>query len=97
MVLWEITAATAYFLGLKRTYRLALKLQRTIIGPQHPRLREFVHRRTRGAFDMALTVHRKIQARDIKVGQSLANVILRYLDRSKPSAKIRRRSQTGRR
>ncbi|KAL1568881.1 hypothetical protein AAHA92_00432 [Salvia divinorum] len=25
MVLWEITLGTAYFLGLKRTYRLALK------------------------------------------------------------------------
>ncbi|KAJ4942623.1 hypothetical protein NE237_014225 [Protea cynaroides] len=44
MVLWEITLTTAYFLGLKRTYRLALKLQRLLIGPHHPQIRQFLHR-----------------------------------------------------
>ncbi|THU56290.1 hypothetical protein C4D60_Mb11t15720 [Musa balbisiana] len=28
MVLWEMTLATAYFLGLKRTYAIALRIQR---------------------------------------------------------------------
>ncbi|MQM11573.1 hypothetical protein Taro_044477 [Colocasia esculenta] len=44
MVLWEITLATAYFLGLKRTYKLALKLQRRVVTPRHPKLRRFLHR-----------------------------------------------------
>lgn len=38
---------------------------------------------------MALTVHRKIQERDIQVGRNLGNWILRWLDRAKPSAQIR--------
>ncbi|KAK9215021.1 hypothetical protein WN944_007024 [Citrus x changshan-huyou] len=44
MVLWEITLGTAYFLGLKRTYRLALRIQPRVISPKHPRIRQFVHR-----------------------------------------------------
>lgn len=44
MVLWEITLATAYFLGLRRTYRLALKIQRKVISRKCPRLRQFAHR-----------------------------------------------------
>ncbi|EOY25176.1 Uncharacterized protein TCM_016576 [Theobroma cacao] len=47
MVLWEITLGTAYFLGLKRTYRLALRIQRRIISPEHPRIRQFVQRNLR--------------------------------------------------
>lgn len=44
MVLWEITLATAYFLGLRRTYRLALKIQRKVISRKCPRLRQFAQR-----------------------------------------------------
>lgn len=44
MVLWEITLATAYFLGLRRTYRLALRIQRRVVGPRHPETRQFLHR-----------------------------------------------------
>ncbi|KAI4328039.1 hypothetical protein L6164_020435 [Bauhinia variegata] len=90
MVLWEITLATAYFLGLKRTYRLGLRIQRKLITPKHPKIREFAHGRTRAAFDLALKVHRNIQERDIEVGRNLGNFILRWLDRMKPSAQIRR-------
>ncbi|KAL2518323.1 hypothetical protein Adt_14570 [Abeliophyllum distichum] len=89
MVLWEITLGTAYFLGLKRTYKLALKIQRKLISPKYPKIRQFAHRRTRAVFDVALTVHRKIQERDIEVGRNLGNWILRWLDRMKPSAQIR--------
>ncbi|KAJ7953415.1 envelope glycoprotein [Quillaja saponaria] len=89
MVLWEITLGTAYFLGLKRTYRLALKIQRRLISPKHPKIRQFVQRRTRSVFDVALRVHRNIQERDIEVGRNLGNWILRWLDRMKPSAQIR--------
>ncbi|XWS38783.1 hypothetical protein CRYUN_Cryun19dG0160000 [Craigia yunnanensis] len=89
MVLWEITLGTAYFLGLKRTYRLALKIQRRIIVPKHPRIRQFVQRRTRAVFDVALKVHLNIQQRDIEVGRNLGNWILRWLDKVKPSAQIR--------
>ncbi|XP_021893558.1 uncharacterized protein LOC110811376 [Carica papaya] len=89
MVLWEITLGTAYFLGLKRTYRLALKIQRRIFGPRHPKIRQFVRRRTRAVFDVALKVHQNIQQRDIEVGRNLGNWILRWLDRMKPSAQIR--------
>ncbi|XP_052170123.1 uncharacterized protein LOC127786636 isoform X5 [Diospyros lotus] len=89
MVLWEITLGTAYFLGLKRTYRLALKIQRRLISPKHPKIRRFVHGRTRAAFDVALKVHKNVQERDIEVGRSLGNRILRCLDRMKPSAQIR--------
>ncbi|XP_044465553.1 uncharacterized protein LOC123195780 [Mangifera indica] len=89
MVFWEITLATAYFLGLERTYRLALKIQRRIISPKHPKLRQFAHRRTRAVFSVALKFHRKIQERDIEVGRNLGNWILRWLDRMKPSAQIR--------
>ncbi|RWR81038.1 hypothetical protein CKAN_00970400 [Cinnamomum micranthum f. kanehirae] len=89
MVLWEITLATAYFLGLKRTYRLALRMQRRLVSPNHPKIRNFLHRRTRYIFDVALKVHQNIQQRDIEVGRNLGNRILRYLDRMKPSAHIR--------
>ncbi|OIT21959.1 PREDICTED: uncharacterized protein LOC109218209 [Nicotiana attenuata] len=89
MVLWEITLATAYFLGLKRTYKLFLRIQRKLITPNHPRLRAFAQRRTRAAFDVALTIHRKIQERDIEAGRNLGNWILRWLDKMKPSANIR--------
>lgn len=89
MVLWEITLGTAYFLGLKRTYRLALKIQRRLISPKYPKIRQFLQRRTRAAFDVALKVHQNIQQRDIEVGRNLGNWILRYLDKMKPSAQIR--------
>uniref|UniRef100_A0A2P2Q414 Uncharacterized protein n=1 Tax=Rhizophora mucronata TaxID=61149 RepID=A0A2P2Q414_RHIMU len=88
MVLWEITVATAYFLGLKRTYRIASKLQRKIVGPNHPKIRQLLHRRTRAAFDIALQVHQNIQQRDREVGQNLGNWILQGLDRMKTSAQI---------
>ncbi|XP_068635950.1 uncharacterized protein [Aristolochia californica] len=88
MVLWEITLGTAYFLGLKRTYRLALKIQRRVISPKYPRARQFVRRRVRSAFDVALKVHRSVQERDLEVGRNLGNWILRWLDRMKPSANI---------
>ncbi|KAE8672202.1 Dolichol phosphate-mannose biosynthesis regulatory protein-related [Hibiscus syriacus] len=89
MVLWEIALGTAYFLGLKRAYKLALKIQRRIISPKRPRIRQFAHRRTRAVFDVALKVHRNIQQRDIEVGRNLGNWILRLLDKMKPSAQIR--------
>ncbi|KAF3641856.1 hypothetical protein FXO38_21427 [Capsicum annuum] len=89
MVLWEITLGTAYFLGLKRTYKLFLKIQRKLISPKYPRLRDVAHRRTRSAFDVALTIHRKVQERDIEAGRNLGNWILRWLDKMKPSANIR--------
>lgn len=80
---------TAYFLGLKRTYKIALRLQRRIVGPKHPKIRSFLQRRTRAVFDVALKVHSSIQQRDIEVGKNLGNWILRWLDRMKPSANIR--------
>ncbi|KAJ1395659.1 hypothetical protein SESBI_33221 [Sesbania bispinosa] len=89
MVLWEITLGTAYFLGLKRTYKLALRIQRRIISPKYPKVRQFLHRRTRAVFDVAIKVHRNIQERDIEVGRNVGNFILRWLDRMKPSAQIR--------
>ncbi|KAH0911020.1 hypothetical protein HID58_034341 [Brassica napus] len=78
MVLWEITLGTAYFLGLRRTYRLALKIQRRIVSPKHPKI---------------LSVHKNIQHRDIEVGRNLGNWILRWLDRMKPAAQIRTRPE----
>ncbi|XP_004512497.1 uncharacterized protein [Cicer arietinum] len=89
MVLWEITLGTAYFLGLKRTYKLALRIQRKIVTPKYPKIRQFLHRRTRAVFDAAIKVHRNIQERDIEVGRNIGNFILRCLDRMKPSAQIR--------
>lgn len=44
MVLWEITLGTAYFLGLKRSYKLALKIQRRLVGPRHPKIRQFLQK-----------------------------------------------------
>lgn len=89
MVLWEITLATAYFLGLKRTYKLALRIQRRLIGPKHPKIRQFAQRRTRAVFDVAVKVHTNIQQRDIEAGRNLGNWMLRWLDKMKPSAEIR--------
>ncbi|XP_068327906.1 uncharacterized protein [Pyrus communis] len=83
MVLWEITLATAYFLGLCCTYRHALKIQRRLIGPNHLKICEFAHR-TRAVFDVAVKVHKNIQERDIEVGRNLGNRILRWLNRMKP-------------
>ncbi|CAL5359564.1 unnamed protein product [Camellia sinensis] len=105
MVLWEITLGTAYFLGLKRTYRLALKIQRRLISPKHTQIRQFARGmpltsgfyelqaeilgKTRAVFDVVLKVHQNVQHRDIAVGRNLGNWILRYLDKMKPSAHIR--------
>ncbi|XP_010509612.1 PREDICTED: uncharacterized protein LOC104786006 [Camelina sativa] len=88
MVLWELALGTAYFLGIRRTYRLALKTQRRIISPNHPRIRDFMHRRTHQIFDVALRVHKNIQQRDMEIGRNLGNWILRGLDRMKPSAQV---------
>eukprot|EP00249_Psilotum_nudum_P012900 c24034_g1_i1 orf=216-944(+) len=89
MVLWELTLATAYFLGLRRTYRLALKLQRRLLKRgRYPRLRDFAHRRTRNVFDIALSFHEKVQKQDVLAGRSLGNYILRLLDRMRPAANI---------
>ncbi|KAG2326698.1 hypothetical protein Bca4012_035635 [Brassica carinata] len=93
MVLWELTLATAYFLGLKRSYRLALKIQRRIVTRNHPRVRQFLHRRTHQVFDMALRVHKNIQQRDMEIGRNLGNWILKGLDRMKPSAQVLRPKQ----
>ncbi|CAD5314282.1 unnamed protein product [Arabidopsis thaliana] len=84
---------TAYFLGLRRTYRLALKIQRRLVTPKHPKIRQFLHRRTRKIFDVAISVHKNIQERDIEVGRNLGNWILRWLDKMKPAAQIRTRPE----
>ncbi|KAI3792301.1 hypothetical protein L2E82_06176 [Cichorium intybus] len=89
MVLWEIALGTAYFLGLKRTYRLALHIQRRLVSPKSPRIRQFLLRKTRTVFDATLRVHREVQRRDIEVGRNLGNWILRWLDKMKPAAQIR--------
>ncbi|CAH9060841.1 unnamed protein product [Cuscuta europaea] len=91
MVLWEVTLATAYFLGLKRTYRLALRIQRRVISPKYPKISQFARKRTRDVFDVALNVHQKIQERDLEAGRNLGNWILRWLDKAKPAANIRGR------
>ncbi|KAL1211111.1 hypothetical protein V5N11_008570 [Cardamine amara subsp. amara] len=88
MVLWELALGTAYLLGIRRSYRLALKTQRRIVSPKHPRIRAFMHQRTHQIFDMALRVHKNIQQRDMELGRNLGNWILRWLDRMKPSAQI---------
>ncbi|CAF2095401.1 unnamed protein product [Brassica rapa] len=93
MVLWELALGTAYFLGLRRSYRLALKTQRRLVSPNHPRIRQFLHRRTHQIFDVALRVHKNIQQRDMEIGRSLGNWILRGLDRMKPSAQVLRPKQ----
>ncbi|KAL3694985.1 hypothetical protein R1sor_008636 [Riccia sorocarpa] len=89
MVLWEITLATAYVLGLRRTYRLALRAQRRLLGNKYPKIREFTERRTRIVFNMALHVYKEIQHRDITVGRNIGNWMLRWLDRARPQANIR--------
>lgn len=88
MVLWEITLATAYILGLKKTYRLALKAQRRLLV-NRPGWRDFVKRRTKVVFGVALHAVKTIQQRDLELGRSWGNAILRALDRAKPSAHIR--------
>ncbi|ESQ52159.1 hypothetical protein EUTSA_v10017272mg [Eutrema salsugineum] len=88
MVLWELTLGTAYFLGLRRTYRLALKIQRRVVSTKHPRVRKFLHRRTHQIFDVALRVHKNIQQRDMEIGRNVGNWILRWLNRMKPSAQV---------
>lgn len=46
-------------------------------------------RRTRDVFNVAVSVHRNIQERDLEAGRNLGSIILRWLDRIKPSAQIR--------
>ncbi|BBN06358.1 hypothetical protein MPTK1_3g20450 [Marchantia polymorpha subsp. ruderalis] len=94
MVLWEITLATAYVLGLRRTYRLALRGQRRLLGTKYPKIREFTERRTRAVFTMALHMYQEIQRRDITVGRNVGNWLLRWLDRARPQANIRGDSGT---
>eukprot|EP00850_Spirogloea_muscicola_P020912 SM000230S07348 [mRNA] locus=s230:145677:148290:+ [translate_table: standard] len=89
MVLWEITLTTAYFLGLRRTYHLVLKLQRRLLK-NSPTTRDFLRRRTRGVFQLALGAIKGIQERDISLGRNIGNRVLRFLDRLKPSAQIRK-------
>nr|GEV99254.1 lipoyl synthase [Tanacetum cinerariifolium] len=89
MVLWEIALGTAYFLGLKRTYKHALRIQRRLVSPKYPKIRQFLHGRTRTVFDATLKIHREIQKRDLEVGRNLGNWVLRWLDKMKPAAQIR--------
>lgn len=88
-MLWELTLVTAYVLGLKRTYRIALRTQRRILGTKYPKIRDFTERRTKSIFSVALNVHKEIQRRDISVGRSIGNWLLRILDRARPQANIR--------
>lgn len=53
----------------------------------------FCCRKTRKIFDVAVSVHKNIQQRDIEVGRNLGNWILRWLDRMKPAAQIRTRPE----
>jgi hypothetical protein len=46
-------------------------------------------RRTRDVFNVAVSVHKNIQERDLEAGRNLGSRILRWLDRMKPSAQIR--------
>ena len=48
-----------------------------------------LYRRTRNIFDVALSVHKGIQQRDLSAGKNVGNFILRFLDRARPSANIR--------
>ncbi|CAK9309525.1 unnamed protein product [Citrullus colocynthis] len=70
MVLWKIALATAYFLGLKRTFKLALKTQRRLIAPKHPRIRQFLRGQIRDVFHVTVKVHQTIQRQDVKVDSS---------------------------
>jgi len=45
-------------------------------------------RRTRSVFDVAIKVHQKIQERDTEVGRNLGNLMLRWLNKMKPSAQV---------
>ncbi|KAI3994298.1 hypothetical protein MKX01_012555 [Papaver californicum] len=49
------------------------------------KIKQNSHRRTRAVFDMVVTVHKKVQERDLEVGRNLRKWILRWLDRMKPS------------
>ncbi|KAK7386621.1 hypothetical protein VNO78_26955 [Psophocarpus tetragonolobus] len=91
MVIWEITLATAYVLGLKQTYRLALKTQRRLLSPT---ICQLLNRRTRAVFDVALKVNQSIQERDMAVGRNLGNSIQQWLDKMKPLAQIHGGSST---
>ncbi|CAI6001065.1 unnamed protein product [Closterium sp. NIES-64] len=75
MVLWELTLATAYFLGLKRTYRLALRLQKRVLLSR-PGIRDFAKRRTRAVFRVALTAVETIQHREIERTRAVFRVAL---------------------
>ncbi|OWM88257.1 uncharacterized protein LOC116205468 [Punica granatum] len=88
MVLWEIALGTAYFLGLKRTYRLALRMQRKLISRKHPKTRLFLQRRTRAVSDATLKAHRYIQEKDIGVRRNLGKWIRPWLHRIKLSARV---------
>ncbi|XP_020579266.1 uncharacterized protein LOC110023944 [Phalaenopsis equestris] len=46
-------------------------------------------RRTRAIFEVAVTVHKNIQQRDLEAGRNLGSWLLRLFDRIKPSAQIR--------
>ncbi|KAJ6712120.1 hypothetical protein OIU79_008353 [Salix purpurea] len=76
MVLWEITLGTAYFLGLKRTYKLALRIQRRVITPKYPRIRQFVQR-----FELM----KSMQLRHIWMPQGLERFFQRYYTAAKLS------------
>ncbi|KAI3472557.1 hypothetical protein Pfo_029195 [Paulownia fortunei] len=73
MVLWEITLGTAYFLGLKRTYKLALKIQRKLISPKHPKIRQFVQR----CVHTPTMVH--CQYFVVQIGPSQVDTFLHYI------------------
>ncbi|XP_048320043.2 uncharacterized protein LOC107431174 [Ziziphus jujuba] len=82
MVLWEIALATSYFLGLKRTHRLSLRLQRRLISPKYPKTRQFVQSRTRTVFDAVVKIQRNIQEKDKEVRQNFGNWILQWMKSS---------------
>ncbi|XP_071708434.1 uncharacterized protein [Rutidosis leptorrhynchoides] len=86
MVLWEIALGTAYFLGLKRTYRHALRIQRRLVSPNHPKIRQFLHSKTRTVFDVTLKIQNEVQKRDFKIGRNFGSWIRSWIDGAKPAA-----------
>ncbi|CAI5507555.1 unnamed protein product [Closterium sp. Naga37s-1] len=62
---------------------------RSVPSGADSRAREQCSERTRAVFRVALTAVETIQHRDIEIGRSVGNFLLRFLDRMKPSAHIR--------
>ncbi|GAQ77919.1 hypothetical protein KFL_000050550 [Klebsormidium nitens] len=74
MVLSEAILISAYFLGLRRAYRLVLKTERKVLR-RVPRIQQFAERNIKHVFRLAQRGIKEVEQRDLAFGKYLGGLV----------------------